>query len=51
MLVDKYGWAIQNCLLAETNQDSTFPYIRENSKMFHLTSKYFSAFNNKPPTS
>ena len=51
MFVEKYGWAIQNSLFAETNQDSTFPYIHENSKMFHITSKYFSVFNNKPPAS
>ena len=51
MIVEKYGWAIQNSLFAETNQDSTFPYIHENSKMFHITSKYFSVFNNKPPAS
>ena len=24
MLVEKYGWAIQKSLFAETNQDSTF---------------------------
>ena len=24
MLVDKYGWAIQKSLFAQTNQDSTF---------------------------
>ena len=26
-------------------------HTRENSKMFHTTSKYFSFFNNKPPAS
>ena len=49
MLVEKYGWAIQKGLFAETNQDSTFSHTRENSKMFNITSKYFSFFNNKPP--
>ena len=38
-LVEKYGWAIQNSLFPETNQDPTFPYTRENSKMFNITSK------------
>ena len=51
MLVEKYGWAIQKSLFAETNQNSTFSHTRENSKMFNITSKYFTFFNNKPPTS
>ena len=51
MLVEKYGWAIQKSLFAETNQDSTFSHTRENSKMFNITLKYFSFFNNKPPAS
>ena len=51
MLVEKYGWKIQKSLFAETNQDSTFYHTRENSKMFNITSKYFSFFNNKPPAS
>ena len=42
MSVEKYGWAIQKSLFAETNQDSTFSHTRENSKMFSITSKYFS---------
>ena len=42
MLVEKYGWAIQKSLFAETNQDSTFSHTRENSKMFHITSKYLA---------
>ena len=45
MLVEKYGWAIQKSLFAETNQDSTFSHTRG------ITSKYFSFFNNKPPAS
>ena len=49
MLVERYGWAIQKILYADNNQDSTFSYTRENSKMFNITSKYFSFFNNKPP--
>ena len=51
MLVKKYGWVIQKSLFVETNQDSTFSHTRENSKMFNMTSKYFSFFNNKPPAS
>ena len=35
----------------ETNQDSTFSHSPENSKMFNITSKFFSFFNNKPPAS
>ena len=35
MLVEKYGWAIQKSLFAETNQDSAFSHTRENSKMFN----------------
>ena len=34
MSVEKCGWAIQKSLFAYTNQDSTFSYTRENSKMF-----------------
>ena len=49
MSVDKYGWAIQNGIFADTNQDSTFSHTCENSKMFNITSKYFSFFKNKPP--
>ena len=51
MLSEKYGWAIQKSLFAQTNQDSTFYRTCENSKMFNITSKYFSFFNNKPPAS
>ena len=51
MSVEKYGWAIQKSLFAETNQDSTFSHTRENSKMFNITSKCFSFFNSKPPAS
>ena len=43
MLVEKY--------VAETNQDSAFSHIRENLKVFNITSKYFSFNNNKPPAS
>ena len=49
MLAEKYGWAIQKSFFAYTNQVSTFSHTRENSKMFNITSKYFSIFNNKPP--
>ena len=51
MLVEKYGWAIQKSLFTETNQDSTFSHIHENSKLFNITLKYFSFFNNKLPAS
>ena len=51
MLVEKYDWVIQKSLFADTNQDSTFSYTHENSKMFNITLKYFSFFNNKPPAS
>ena len=49
MLVEKYDWAIQKSLFAQTNQDSIFSYIHENSKMFYITLKYFIFFNNKLP--
>ena len=48
MLVKKYGWAIPKSIFAETNQDSTFPPTRENSKILKITSKYFSFSSNKP---
>ena len=32
MSFEKYGWAIQKSLFAQTNQDSTFCHTRENSK-------------------
>ena len=48
MLVEKYGWTIQKSLFGETNHDPTFSHTRENSKMFNITSKYFT---NKPPAS
>ena len=51
MSVEKYDWAIQNSLSTLINQDSTFSHTRENSKMFNISSKYFSIFNNKPPAS
>ena len=41
MPVEKYGWAIQKSLFAQTNQDSTFSHTRENAKMFNVISKYF----------
>ena len=43
------SWEIQKNLFAQTNQGSTFPQTSENSKMFNITSKYFSFFNNKTP--
>ena len=39
------------CLFVETNQDSKFSHTCENSKVFNITSKYFSFFSNKPPAS
>ena len=51
MLVEKYGWAIQKSLFTETNQDSTFSHTHENSKLFNITLKYFSFFNNELPAS
>ena len=42
MLGEKYGWAIQKSLFAETNQDCTFSHTSENLKMFNVTSKYFT---------
>ena len=51
MSIKKYGWAIQKSLFAQSNQDSTFSYTRENSKVFDINSNYFSFFNNKPPAS
>ena len=46
MLVEKYSWPIRKSLFAETNQDSPFSYTRENLKLFNITSKFFSFFNN-----
>ena len=51
MSVKEYGWTIQKMLFAQTNKGSTFSQTRENWKSFNITSKYFSFFNNKPPTS
>ena len=51
MSVEKYGCAIRKNLFAQTSEDSTFSHTRENSKMFNITSKYFSFFNSKPPES
>ena len=51
MSVEKYGWPVQKNLLALTNQDSTLSNTHENSKMFNVTSKYFSFLNNKPTVS
>ena len=49
MSVEKYGWAIQKSLFAQTTQDSTFTHIRGNSKLLNITSKYFRFFRNKQP--
>ena len=49
MLIEKYGWAIQKSLLAETNQDFPFSHTHQNSKMFKITLKYFSILYKKLP--
>ena len=46
MSVDKYGWAIQKTLFAQTNQCAIFSHTRENSKKFNITSKCFRFFDN-----
>ena len=51
MLVKKYGWAIQKSLFPETNQGYPFSHTYKDSKMFIITSKYFSLFDNTPPAS
>ena len=51
MSVTKNDWAIRKGLFAQTDQVSTFSQTRENSKMFNITSKYFSFFSNKSPAS
>ena len=47
--MEKYGRAIQKNLFTYTKHDSTFSHTHKNSKMFNITLKYFSFFNNKPP--
>ena len=39
----------QKSLFAKTNQVSTFSHTHENSKIFKITSKYFTFSNNKQP--
>ena len=40
------------CLINEIRLgDSAIPHTRENSKMFNITSNYFSNFNTMPPAS
>ena len=51
MSVEKYGCAIQKTLFSETSQVTIISHTRENSKLFNITSKLFSFFNNKPLTS
>ena len=50
MSIEKYSLAIQKAYFmnhyALTNQDSTFSHTCKNSKMFNITSKHFSFFNN-----
>ena len=38
-------------LICIDSHDSIFSHTRENSKMFNITLKCFSFFNNKPPAS
>ena len=47
MSTEKYSWVIQKSLFELTNQDSTFSHTHQKSKMFNVTSKYSSFFNNK----
>ena len=42
MSFEKYGWAIQKSFFTQTNQESTFLYTRENSKMFNISVTYIS---------
>ena len=51
MSVEKCGWTIQKNLFAYTNLDSVVSYTCENSKMFNITPRYSSFFNNKTPVS
>ena len=44
----KHDGVIHENLFTITNRDSTISFMRENSKMFNITSKCFSIFNNKP---
>ena len=46
---ETYDSAIHQNLFALTNQDSTISHTREKSKMFDITSKYFTFFKNTPP--
>ena len=39
---------LTECLFAKTNQDSAIFHMRENSKMFDITSKHNGIFNNVP---
>ena len=48
MPIKKYDWLIQENLFVQTNQDSTISQKWENSKLFNITPKYFSCFNNAP---
>ena len=50
MPVKKYGWAIKKMLICIDQSSFTFSHTREDSKMFNITSKYFS-FLNKTPAS
>ena len=43
--VKKCHWVTHENLFAQTSQD-IISHTRENSKMFNITSKYFSIFNN-----
>ena len=49
MSVEKYGWAIQ-LICMDLPRFYNFSH-RENSKMFNITSKYFSFFDNTLPAS
>ena len=51
MSVEKYGWAIQLICMDLPRFIFTISHTRENSKMFNVTSKYFSFFDNTLPAS
>ena len=48
MSVEKYDSTIHESLSELTNQNSAISHNLVNSKMFKITLKYFSLFNNTP---
>ena len=51
MLVEEYGWAIQKSYFHRPIKILHCIAIARIQKLFNITSKYFSFFNNKPPAS